>query len=137
MSEEQVVMSGPLVKEKIKPLFDFCVVKLDKLANVTATGIVLKVDPAKADNFRVGTVISAGPGKYDFNGKHIPVEVKPGDRILTQQYKGVILDRHKTKHGDHEYWIVQQSEISAVLPEGSETPGKPEDAPKEPSRIIT
>jgi len=38
-----------------------------------------------------GEIVGVGPGKYDENGKRVPMDVKAGDKVLYgKKYKGII-----------------------------------------------
>ncbi|VDN50731.1 unnamed protein product [Dracunculus medinensis] len=52
------------------------------------------------------TVIAAGPGAVDKDGKNLPMSVKVGDRVLLPEYGGtkVVVD-------DKEYHIFRESDI--------------------------
>lgn len=55
-------------------------------------------------------VISVGPGRRDEAGKLIPMDVKPGDIVLTSKYGGTEL-----KLDDKAYKILSSSDILAVV----------------------
>jgi len=60
-----------------------------------------------------GEVISVGPGKMMEDGKRSPLDVKAGDRVLFGKYAGT-----EIKIDDHEYVIMREEEILAVLMRG-------------------
>ena len=55
-------------------------------------------------------VMAVGPGKFDDNGKRMPMDVKKGDRILIGKYSGTDI-----KIADEEYVIVREDEILGVI----------------------
>lgn len=55
-------------------------------------------------------VISVGPGRRDDSGKLIPVEVNPGEFVLTSKYGGT-----EIKIDDKTYKILSSSDILAVV----------------------
>ena len=55
-------------------------------------------------------VISVGPGRHDDSGKPIPMEVKPGEFVLTSKYGGT-----EIKIDDKTYKILSSSDILAVV----------------------
>ena len=66
---------------QIKPLADRVVIKRFEAEEKTSGGILLP-DTAK-DKPQKGTVLAVGPGKLSKDGKHIPLEVKEGDVVLS------------------------------------------------------
>ena len=96
---------------KLVPLEDRVVVKLLAQEEKTVSGIVLpdtaKEKPTKA------TVIAAGPGKYDDNGKLIPMPVKEGDIVVFAKYAGT-----EVKLDGEEYLVLRASDLIGILPEG-------------------
>jgi len=51
------------------------------------TGGIIIPDTAK-EKPQEGKVVAVGPGKWDENGKRIPLEVKKDDRVLFGKYAG-------------------------------------------------
>ena len=58
----------------------------------------------------VGNVEAVGEGKFDDNGKRIPLDVKKGDRILIGKYAGT-----EIKIEDDEYLILREDEVLAIV----------------------
>jgi len=73
----------------IKPLGNRVVVEPIEQEDVTKSGIVLP-DTAK-EKPQTGTVLAAGPGDRDDNGKRIDMDVKVGDKVLFAKYAGTEL----------------------------------------------
>ena len=71
---------------KFRPLGDRVLVKRIKEEERTKGGIVIP-DTAK-EKPQEGKVVAVGKGKYTDEGKLIPIEVKPGDKILFGKYSG-------------------------------------------------
>ena len=67
-------------KVQLQPLGDRVVVEREESEAVTAGGIVLP-DSAKDKPTR-GSVISAGEGRLNKDGKRTALQVKAGDRVL-------------------------------------------------------
>ena len=65
---------------KFRPLHDRVVVRRIEGQEKTAGGIIIP-DTAK-EKPQEGEVIAVGPGGRDEAGKLVPLDVKPGDRIL-------------------------------------------------------
>ena len=96
---------------KLMPLEDRVVVKLVEREDKTSSGIVLP-DTAQ-EKPQKATVMAAGPGKYDTNGKLMPMPVNKGDLILFAKYSGTEL-----KLDGEEYLVLRASDILGILPEG-------------------
>ncbi|KAI8324516.1 chaperonin Cpn10 [Martensiomyces pterosporus] len=97
--------------KRIIPLLDRVLVERVKAETKTATGILL---PEKAvEKLNEGVVVAVGPGNVTREGKHIPVGVAEGDRVLLPSYGGspIKLDTFK----DKEYLLYRAEEILAKL----------------------
>ena len=55
-------------------------------------------------------VEAVGEGKFDDNGKRIPLDVKKGDRILIGKYAGT-----EIKIEDQELLILREDEVLAIV----------------------
>ena len=94
---------------KIRPLYDRIVVKrIEETAEKTASGLFIP-DSAK-EKPQEGEVIVVGQGKRADDGKLIPLDVKPGDRILFGKYSGSDI-----KIDGEEYMIMREDEVLGVL----------------------
>ena len=71
---------------KVKPLNDRILIKRVEEENKTAGGIIIP-DTAR-EKPQEGTVVAAGPGKWDDQGKRRPLEIREGDRVLFGRYAG-------------------------------------------------
>lgn len=92
---------------KLSPLGDRVVLKEAVAEETTKSGIVL---PSQAkEKPQYAEVIEVGPGAV-VDGKTVPMEVKPGDKVIYQKYAGT-----EVKLGEDEYIIVKQSDILAVI----------------------
>ena len=60
-----------------------------------------------------GKVIAAGNGKSKDDGKRVPLDVEPGDRILFGKYSG-----QEIKLEGDEYLIMREDDVLAVVEEG-------------------
>ena len=96
-------------KPQLIPLGDRVVVEREESGQKTAGGILLP-DSAKDKPAR-GTVISVGEGKLDNHGRRLPLQVKPGDRVVFTSYAG-----EPFKVGDDELLLMREDDILAVLP---------------------
>jgi len=92
----------------IKPLNDRVLVLRIEEEEKTAGGLIIP-DTAKEKPQR-GEVIAVGPGKRNEDGKRIPLEVKPNDRVLFGKYAG-----NEIKIDGVEHLIMREDDILAVL----------------------
>ena len=95
---------------KFRPLHDRVVVRRIDAEAKTAGGIIVP-DTAK-EKPQEGEIIAAGPGRRDEAGKLIPIDVKPGDRVLFGKWSGT-----EVKIDSVEYLIMNESDIMGVLAE--------------------
>ena len=97
-----------LTKVKIQPLGDRVLVKPVEQKETKRGGIIIP-DTAK-EKPQEGEVIAVGKGKIGDDGKLIPMDVKPGDRILYGKYSG-----NEIKLDDVEHLIMHQEDILGIL----------------------
>jgi len=91
----------------IRPLHDRVVIKrLD--ATESKQGSIIIPDSAK-EKPQQGEVVAVGSGKLDEKGARVPMDVKPGDRILFGKYSG-----SEIKVDGQEYVIFREDEILGV-----------------------
>ncbi len=95
-------------KLKLKPLGSRVVVRALERDEITKSGIVLP-DTVKEKPQR-GTVIAAGHGKANDDGKRVPLDVKAGDQILFGKYSG----QEITFDGE-EYFIMKEDDVLAII----------------------
>lgn len=96
---------------KLKPLADRVVVRPltdEEAGNVSASGIIIP-DTAKKEKPEQGIVVAVGAGKLNEDGKRMPLEVKEGDRVVFRTWG------EPTELDDQEYWILQESDILAII----------------------
>jgi chaperonin GroES len=91
----------------ITPLHDRVLVRRLEEKEVVKGGIIIP-DTAK-EKPQEGEVIAVGNGRRE-KGELIPLDVKPGDRILFGKYSG-----NDIKIDDQEYLIVKEDEILARI----------------------
>ena len=96
------------MKMNIKPLKDHVLVLRVDPKQKTKGGIIIP-DTAK-EKPQEGKVVAAGSGKMGDDGKRIPLEVKPGDRILFSKYAGT-----EIKIEDLEHIMMKQDDILAII----------------------
>jgi chaperonin GroES len=93
---------------KVRPLGDRVVIRPTAREEMTKSGIVLP-DTAK-EKPQEGSIIAAGPGRLDDEGKREAMDVSVGDKVLYAKYAGT-----EFKVDDEEYLIVSQKDIFAVV----------------------
>ena len=99
-------------KLNIKPLGDRVLIKAlsaDEIDKKSRSGIIIPETISK-EKPEQGKVIAVGAGKYDDNGKLIPMSVKVGDRVLFSKY-----GYDEVKMEGEEYLIVSENQILAVI----------------------
>lgn len=92
----------------IKPLSDH--ILLEPLREEKKKGGILLPDTVDKERPEKGKVISVGPGKFDKDGKRVPVEVKKGQVVLFKKYSP-----DEIKVDDKEYLMVKAEDILAIL----------------------
>ena len=97
-----------MAKSKIQPLADRVLVKrLDEEEEQKVGGIIIP-DTAK-EKPQEAEVMAVGPGGMD-DGKRVPLEVKPGDKVLIGKYSGT-----EVKIDGDEYLIMREDDILAIV----------------------
>ena len=91
----------------LTPLHDRVIVKRIEEKETVKGGIIIP-DTAK-EKPQEGEVIAVGSGRRE-KGELIPLDVKPGDRVLFGKYSG-----NDIKVDDQEYLIIKEDEILAKL----------------------
>ena len=91
----------------LTPLHDRVIVKRIEEKESVRGGIIIP-DTAK-EKPQEGQVIAAGPGKRE-KGELVPLDVKPGDRVLFGKYSGT-----EIKIEDEDLLILREEEILAKL----------------------
>ena len=97
---------------KFRPLHDRVVVRRIEGEEKTKGGIIIP-DTAK-EKPQQGEVVAVGPGGRDENGKLIPIDLKPRDRVLFGKWSGT-----EVKIDGVEYLIMKESDIMGVLEDSS------------------
>ncbi len=93
---------------KIKPLFDYVLVKPLEGEAKTPSGILLP-ETAK-EKPQVGKIMAVGPGSVNDDGKKIPMVVKVGQKVMYKKWGG-----NEIKVGHEEWLLVEQKDILAVV----------------------
>lgn len=93
----------------IKPISDHILIEPIPQEEKTKTGILLP-DTAEKEKPEQGKVIAVGQGRKTISGKIIPLEVKPGDKVLFTKY-----GPNEIKIEDKEYLIAKEEDVLAIL----------------------
>ncbi len=93
---------------KLRPLHDRILVQRVEEENTTKGGIIIP-DTAK-EKPAEGKVVAIGNGKTGDDGKKIPMEIKPNDRILFGKYSGT-----EVKVDGEEYLIMREDDILGII----------------------
>ncbi len=92
----------------VKPLADRVVIRALEETEQMRGGLYIP-DTAK-EKPQQGEVIAVGPGKFDEKGNRVPMDVKPGDKVLYGKYSGTEV----TVEGE-QYLILRESDVLAVI----------------------
>jgi chaperonin GroES len=93
---------------QITPLYDRVLLKRVEAAEEVRGGIIIP-DTAK-EKPQEAEVVAVGEGKFDDEGKRMPMSVKAGDIVLIGKYSGTDI-----KIDDVEHTIVREDEILAIV----------------------
>jgi len=97
-----------MAKTKFRPLHDRVVVRRIDASEKTKGGIIIP-DTAK-EKPQEGEVIAVGPGGRDESGKIVPMDVKPGNRVLFGKWSG-----NEVKLDGEEFLIMKESDIMRII----------------------
>lgn len=92
----------------IKPLTDRVLIKMVEAEETTKSGIILT--SGSQEKPQIAEVIEVGPGGKDENGIKVEMQVKKGDKVITNKYSGT-----EVKYQGVDYIIVRQSDILAIV----------------------
>ena len=96
---------------KFRPLHDRVVVKRVEEEGKTKGGII--IPDTVQEKPMEGEIVAVGPGARDERGTVVPLDVKPGDRILFGKWSG-----SEVKLDGEELLIMKESDIMGII-EGS------------------
>ena len=91
-----------------RPLHDRVIVQRIEGLEKSAGGIIIP-DTAK-EKPQEGKVIAVGTGTVLKDGKIIPLQVKPGDRVLFSKYGGTEIE-----FGDENYLVMREDDILGII----------------------
>ena len=93
---------------KFRPLHDRVLLRRLEEEERTAGGVIIP-DTAKEKPMQ-GEVVAVGPGARGEDGKLVPLDVKPGDRVLFGKWSGT-----EVKMDGEELLIMKESDIMGVI----------------------
>ncbi len=93
---------------KLKPLNDRVLVKRLESKEKTAGGLYIP-DTAKEKPSK-GQIVAVGPGKFDEQGKRIPMTVQPGNEVLFNKYAGT-----EVKLDNVDHLVMREEDILAII----------------------
>ena len=91
----------------IKPLADRVLLKMVDAEETTKSGIILS--SGAKEKPQIAEIIAVGPGGM-VDGEKIEMNVKVGQKVITNKYSGT-----EVKYEGTEYIIVKQNDILAVV----------------------
>ena len=91
-----------------RPLHDRVLVRRIDAEEKTAGGIIIP-DTAK-EKPQEGEIVATGPGARNEQGQLIPIDVKPGDRVLFGKWSGT-----EVKIDGRDYLIMKESDLLGVI----------------------
>ena len=97
-----------MAKTKFRPLHDRVVVKRLDAEEKTKGGIIIP-DTVK-EKPQEGEIVAVGPGGRDESGKLIPIDLKPGNRVLFGKWSGT-----EVKIDGEDLLIMKESDIMGVI----------------------
>ena len=93
---------------RIKPLRDN--ILLEPLKEEKKRGGIILPETVDKERPEKARVLAVGPGKFDENGKRIPLGVKKGDKVIFTKY-----GPNEIKVDDKEYLIAKEEDILAII----------------------
>jgi chaperonin GroES len=97
-----------MAKTQFRPLHDRVVVRRLEAEAKTKGGIIIP-DTAK-EKPQEGEIVAVGPGGRDESGKLVPLDVKPGNRVLFGKWSGT-----EVKLDGEDLLIMKESDIMGVI----------------------
>ncbi len=94
---------------KLKPLSDNIVVKPLAKEEKTSSGIIIPETVGK-EKPEQGEVIAIGAGKFDADGKRMPIDIKIGDKVIFKKYSP-----DEFKIDGENYLILSASDVMAII----------------------
>jgi chaperonin GroES len=108
ISTRRTLQMAPKMTTKIRPLGDRILVRRIEESEQVQGGIIIP-DTAKEKPTQ-GEIMAVGAGRKTEEGKIMPLEVKPGDRVLMSKYAGT-----EVKIDGEEYLILREDDVLGIL----------------------
>ena len=102
---------------KFRPLHDRVMIRRVDPEGRTTGGIIIP-DTAQ-EKPAEGEIVAVGPGARNETGKVVPLDVKPGDRILFGKWSG-----SEIKLDGEEFIIMREDEILGIISRAGEKAAK-------------
>jgi chaperonin GroES len=96
----------------LKPLGDRVIVEPIETDEETFAGGALVLPETAREKPQRGTIVAAGPGRKDDEGRRIPMDVEEGQRVLYAKYGGT-----EIKIEGKKLLILKESDILAIVEE--------------------
>lgn len=96
---------------QIKPISDHILIEPLRSEEKSKGGILLP-ETAEKEGPEQGRVMAVGPGKKSSAGQVIPLEIRPGNRILFNMDR---FSSNKIKIDNKEYLIIKEEDVLAIL----------------------
>ena len=93
-----------------KPLADRVLIEKEEVQTKTTGGIIIP-ETARAEDTKIGVVVSVGEGIYTNDGVKIPMSVKVGDKVMMPQ----IGTAQTVKLNNKEYYLFREQELLMVI----------------------
>jgi len=93
----------------LRPLEDRIVVEPVSEMETSASGIIIP-DSVSKGKPKKGKVVAVGAGKYDSDGKRIPMDVKVGDVVLLEDWGAT-----EVKIDGKELYVIDVGRVLAIL----------------------
>ena len=93
---------------KFRPLHDRVALRRVDSEAKTSGGII--IPDTAAEKPQQGEIVAVGPGARDYKGALVPLDVKPGDRVLFGKWSGT-----EVKIDGEELLIMKESDVLGVL----------------------
>ena len=88
--QRDVIQKEPIERKaytmNLKPLGDRVIIKADEAETTTASGLYIASEAKEKPT--PGVVLAVGDGKLDKDGKHLPMPVKVGDKVIYGKFGG-------------------------------------------------
>jgi len=108
--EKKIMKSTDTSSKKVRPIGDRVLVRPESPEEKKFSFGIIIPDTVSKEKPEQGVVITTGEGKYDENGKLIPMRVKAGDTVLFSKY-----GYDEVKIDDVEYFIIREDNILAII----------------------